>query len=117
MAKRDSGKVSKADMVRSAIDKLGWKAGINEYQAYIKETYGVEMSKPHISQTKSNERKRRGVRGARRRRGTGSTATGTAAAGSASVADILTFVETVREWETKIGAQGIREVVKTVLRK
>jgi len=58
MAKKDSGKTSKADMVRDAIAKLGWGAGIDEYQAYIKETYKIEMSKPHISQTKSNERKR-----------------------------------------------------------
>lgn len=116
MAKKDDGKTSKADMVRNAIDKLGWKAGIDEYQSYIKATYGVEMSKPHISQTKSNERKRRGVRG-RGRRGAGASASaGASAAGGAKVADILSFVETVREWESKIGAQGIREVVKTVLR-
>jgi hypothetical protein len=102
-------------MVRSAIDKLGWKTPIDQYQAYIKETYGVEMSKPHISQTKSNERKRRGVRGRSRKGGAGAKAAATC--GSASVADILSFVDTVREWETKIGAAGIREVVKTVLRK
>lgn len=114
MAKKDTGKTSKADMVRDAIDRLGWKAGIDEYQAYIKETYGTEMSKPHISQTKSNERKRRGVRGkARKSAGTPSAA----AVGNARVSDILSFVETVRAWEAKIGADGIREVVKNVLRK
>lgn len=115
MAKKGTGKTSKADMVRTAIDKLGWKAPIDEYQAYIKATYGVEMSKPHISQTKSNERRRRGVRGRRRKSGSGAGAAVTA--GSAKVADILSFVDTVREWETRIGAAGIREVVKTVLRK
>ena len=119
MAKKDVAKTSKADMVRDAIEKLGWAAGIDEYQAYVKQTYGVEMSKPHISQTKSNERKRQGVRGRRKRRGRPAAGAGTAvaAAGSAKVADILSFVETVREWEAKIGAAGIREVVKNVLRK
>jgi hypothetical protein len=118
MAKKGTGKTSKADMVRDAIEKLGWAAGINEYQGYIKDKFGVEMSKPHISQTKSNERKRQGVRGRRRRKGRGAAAAGTAvAAGSAKVADILSFVETVRQREAKIGAAGIREVVKTVLRK
>jgi hypothetical protein len=116
MAKKDAGK-SKADMVRETIDKLGWTAGINEYQKYIKDTYGVEMSKPHISQTKSNERKRRGVRGRKRRGGGRPAGTSVAAAGNAKVADILSFVDTIREWETRIGAAGIREVVKTVLRK
>jgi hypothetical protein len=115
MAKKDTGKTSKADMVRDAIDRLGWKAGINEYHDYIKQTYGVEMSKPHISQTKSNERKRRGVRGRGRRRGA-TTATAGATAG-AKVSDILSFVDTVRQWESKIGADGVREVVRTVLRK
>ena len=118
MAKKDTGKTSKADMVRNAIDKLGWTAGINDYQDYIKQTYNVEMSKPHISQTKSNERKRRGVRGRRRRRGAATGAgTGGSAGGGAKVADILSFVDTVRQWESRIGADGVREVVRTVLRK
>src|SRR5690349_13769937 len=119
MAKKDNGKTSKADMVRDAITKFGWGAGIDEYQAYIKETYKIEMSKPHISQTKSNERKRQGVRGRRKRRGRTTAGAGTmaVAVGSAKVADIFSFVETVREWEAKIGAVGIREVVKNVLRK
>src|SRR5436305_15140016 len=100
MAKKDAAKTSKADMVRAAIEKLGWTAGIDEYQTYIKQTYGVEMSKPHISQTKSNERKRQGVRGRRRRRGRRPAGAGGAvAAGSAKVADILSFVDTVRQWE------------------
>jgi hypothetical protein len=116
MAKKDSGK-SKADMVRETIDKLGWNAGIEEYQKHIKDTYGVEMSKPHISQTKSNERKRRGVRGRRRRGGRPAGGGGAVTAGNAKVSDILSFVDTVRQWETRIGADGIREVVRTVLRK
>lgn len=125
MAKKD-GSVSKADMVRDAIKKLGWAASVDAYHAYILETYKADMSKAHISQTKSNERKRQGVRGPRRggRRGRppGSgkkqMAEATfAGAGAASVADILAFVDTVREWESKLGAASIREVVKTVLKK
>ena len=116
MAKKGTGKTSKADMVRHAIDKFGWKAGLDQYQGYIKETYGVEMSKAHISQTKSNERKRRGVRGRKRKGGGAGAGTGLTT-GSAKVADILSFVDTVRAWEAKIGADGVREVVKTVLRK
>lgn len=119
MAKKETGTTSKADMVRDAIEKLGWDAGIDQYQSYIKETYKIEMSKPHISQTKSNERKRQGIRGRRGRRGrrpAGETE-GAATPGQARVADIVSFVETVRQWEQKIGAEGVREVVKSVLRK
>jgi hypothetical protein len=105
-------------MVRDAIAKLGFDAGPTAFQEYIKQTYNVEMSKAHISQTTSAERKRQGVRGRRRRRG-GRRAAGeaSAVAGNAKVSDILSFVDAVRQWEAKIGAQGIRDVVKTVLRK
>src|SRR5688572_5903310 len=121
MAKKAAAEgTSKADMVRDAIAKLGFDAGPTAFQEYIKQTFNVEMSKAHISQTTSNERKRQGVRGRRRRRGGRRAAAeggATAAAGSARVSDILSFVETVRQWEARIGADGIREVVKNVLRK
>ena len=120
MAKKAAAEgTSKADMVRDAIAKLGWDAGPTAFHEYIKQTYNVDMSKAHISQTTSNERKRQNVRGRRRRRGGRRAAAAGAAGGSgnARVADILSFVETVRQWEAKIGAEGIREVVKNVLRK
>src|SRR4051794_14516510 len=112
MAKKDAEpKTSKADMVRDAIEKLGWGAGPTAFQDYIKQTYNIEMSRAHISQTVSNERKRKGVRGRRRRKGGRGTGAEDSAvtAGAASVADILSFVDMVREWETRIGAAGIRE--------
>lgn len=112
---KNSEKVTKVDMVRDAIDSLGWSAKGDEYVKYIKDKYKVEMSKAHISQTKTSERKRRGVRG-RRRKNT-EAATTAANTSPASVADILSFVEAVKTWEQKIGAAGIREVVKTVLKK
>ena len=115
MARR-SGGTSKVDMVRDAIDNLGWSAKPDKYVEYIKSKYKVELSKGHISQTKSAERKRRGVRGARKRRGATAEAAGTQN-GNASVSDILAFVETVKTWEGKIGAQGVRDVVKNVLKK
>lgn len=119
MAKKAASGTSKADMVRDAIGKLGWSAGPTAFHDYIKQTYNVDMSKAHISQTTSNERKRQGVRGRRRRGGRRAAGEGrtAAASGSAKVADILSFVETVRQWEARIGAEGIREVVKNVLRK
>src|SRR4051812_49416731 len=105
MAKKD-GKTSKADMVRDAIEKLGWAVPIEAYHKHILESFGADMSKAHISQTKSNERKRQGVRGPRRGKrgrppGSGKKQLAAAAAngatGAASVADILAFVDTVRE--------------------
>src|SRR5436305_1013127 len=62
MAKKDTGGTSKADMVRDAIKSLGWDAGSTAMHGYILQTYGVDMSKAHISQTVSKERKRQGVR-------------------------------------------------------
>ena len=119
MARKSAGVTSKADMVRDAIAKLGWNAGPTAFHDYIKQTYNVDMSKAHISQTTSSERKRQGVPGRRRRRkgGRRGAVEGATFDGNAKVSDILSFVETVRQWETKIGAQGVREVVKNVLRK
>lgn len=116
MAKKDKG-ISKVGMVRDAIGKIGWNAGIEEYQKYIKDTYGVEMSKPHISQTKSNERNRQGVRGRRRRRKGRPAAADSQVAGAAKLTDILSFVSAIQDWEQKIGAKNVREVVKTVVGK
>jgi hypothetical protein len=117
MAKKDEAR-SKVDMVRDAIGKLGWDAGIEEYQKFIKDSFGVEMSKPHISQTKSNEKKRQGIKTRRRRRRRGTAAAPTAAgAGSAKLSDILSFVTTVQQWEQKIGAKSVREVVRSVVGK
>jgi hypothetical protein len=113
---RKSGGTTKVEMVRDAINNLGWSAKPDKYVEYIKSKYKVDMSKAHISQTKSAERKRRGVRGARKRRGDSAEATNTQN-GNASVSDILAFVEAVKNWEEKIGAQGIRDVVKNVLKK
>jgi hypothetical protein len=105
--------IAKVDMVRDAIDHLGWSAKPDKYVEYIKSKYRVEMSKSHISQSKSAERKRRGVRG-RRKKETAEVAG--KAASAASVTDILLFVEAVKKWEEKIGAKGIRDVVKNVLK-
>jgi len=117
MAKKDKG-LSKVDMVRDAIGKLGWSAGIDEYQKYIKDTFGAEMSRPHISQTKSNERKKQGVRGRRRRKRGRPVGSGeTQAASSAKLSDILSFVSAVKDWEQKIGAKTVRVVVKSVVGK
>jgi hypothetical protein len=118
MAKKESGNTSKADMVRDAIAKLGWNAGPTAMHEHILKTFGADMSKAHISQTVSNERKRQGVRGRRRRgRKPGGAETAAAASGGAKVADILSFVDAIRKWEAKLGADSVREVVKTVLRK
>ena len=83
---------------------------------YIKKTYNTEMSKAHISQTKSTERRRQGVKGKRRRRRRGA-AKEEVPTGNATVADILSFLDTVREWQEKIGADTVREVVRNALKK
>lgn len=116
MAKKNG--LSKVEMVRDALEKLGWDVGASAYQDYIKETYKTEMSKPHISQTKSAEKRRLGIR---KRRKVGRPRKDAAVVSSSSspvsVVDLLSFVDTVRQWEQKIGAASIREVVKTVLKK
>jgi hypothetical protein len=115
VAKKKGG-TSKVDMVRDAIAKLGWDVPIEAYSEYITKTYNVEMSKAHISQTKSTERRKQGVKGKRRRRRR-AAAKEEVPSGNAKVADILTFLDTVREWQEKIGAETVREVVRSALKK
>jgi hypothetical protein len=115
MAKKDKG-TSKVDMVRDAIGKIGWDARIDDYHKYIKDNYGIEMSKAHISQTKSNEKKRQGIR-RRRRRGRAAADGQAQGAAAAKLTDVLSFVTAIQQWEQKIGAKTVREVVKTVLKK
>jgi len=117
MAKKKDG-MTKVEMVRDALANLGWDVGAGAYQEYIKATYNVEMTKPHISQTKSAEKRRQGIRKRRkvgRPRKDASVVAGISA--SINVIDLISFVETVKEWEQKIGAASIRDVVKAVLKK
>jgi hypothetical protein len=117
MAKKAEG-VSKVSMVEEAIQKLGWDASIDDLGAHIKATYGLEMSKPHISQTKSNLKKKHGIKvRRRRRRGAAAESEPAAVTGPAKLTDILAFVTTLQQWEQRIGSDNIRDVVKTVLKK
>jgi len=118
MAKKKDG-MSKVEMVRDALANLGWDVGAAAYQEYIKATYNVEMTKPHISQTKSAEKRKQGIPKRRKvgRPRKDATATVVSATAPVSVVDLLTFVDAVREWEQKIGAASIRDVVKAVLKK
>ena len=117
MARKKEG-VTKADMVRDAIANLGWDASAGEMQKYILDKFKVEMSIGHISQTKSTERKRQGVKSARRRRRRSTSEKGdTPASSIPKVADILNFLDTIRDWEAKLGAATVRQVVDKALKK
>lgn len=118
MAKK-SGGMSKVAMVRDAIAKLGWDVKVEEYHQYILDTYKSDMSKAHISQTKSNEKKRQGISPRKRRKKGGVSSNVAVDTGSTGtkVSDLISFISEVQRWESKIGAENIREVVKNVLRK
>jgi hypothetical protein len=117
MAKK-SGGMSKVGMVEEAIQNKGWDAPIDDLVVYIFDKYKTEMSKAHVSQTKSNLKKKHGIKVRRRRRRGGSTeAVDAAIAGPAKLTDILAFVAAVQQWEQKIGSENVRDVVKTVLKK
>ena len=121
MAKK-SGGMSKVAMVRDAIAKLGWDVKVEEYHQYILDTYKSDMSKAHISQTKSNEKKRQGISPRKRRKKGGVSSnvavdTGSTGSTGTKVSDLISFISEVQRWESKIGAENIREVVKNVLRK
>src|SRR5262249_56026626 len=57
-AKGKSGVVSKMDAVREALRHLGSDAKPAQIQGFIKEKFGVEMTLDHISNYKSDIRKK-----------------------------------------------------------
>ena len=80
--RRTAGGTSKADMVRDAIAKLGWDAGHRRVSTSTSSRPTTSRCpRPHISQTKSNERKRRASAGRRRRGGRPAGEGGTAVGG------------------------------------
>ena len=113
MAKKAEDGVKKVDMVRDAIANLGWKAKVGQYVEYIKEKYGIEMTKGHISQTKSSEKRKGKGKGRRGRKP--AAVTGGESSG-AKISDIITFISEIQTWKGKIGTAAVRDVVKTVLK-
>ena len=117
MAKKAESGLSKVDMVREAIEKLGWDVKVDVYHQYILDTYKVDMTKAHISQTKSNEKKKMGMNTRKRRKKGSSAEVVHASSAETKVSDLIAFISEVQRWESKIGAESIREVVKTVFKK
>jgi hypothetical protein len=124
MAKKTEGP-SKADMVRDAVSQLGWDKTVADYHAYILSTYSVDMTKPHISQQLSNERKKNGKgpkrrgrkKGSKNKTSGGETAPAAAVAatsGSVSIADLFEFIGVLSKWEAKLGAAAIKDALKHI---
>jgi hypothetical protein len=53
-AKAPKPKISKMEAVRKTLSSLGREAKPTEMQAYIKKTFGIEMTKDHISNYKGD---------------------------------------------------------------
>ena len=117
---------SKAEMVRKALDALGWKADLDAYHQWVVENYKFDMQRNHLSQYLSTERKKAGL--SRRRlkkprlgRPPGSGAAAEPAHGPGpgrpkgpSVTTLIEFITAVRTFESKLGASHIREVVASM---
>jgi hypothetical protein len=124
MARRPAGETSKADMVRSALEAKGWDQPIGDYHSYIKETFGEDMSKQHISQQISNERKKQGKAPKRRGRKKGSKNKVKGAAVVATTTEsvdlnlenVFAFVAELNKWETKLGSNVLKQALKMKLK-
>jgi hypothetical protein len=125
MAKKTEGeegkKPKKVDMMRAAFDKFGIDGDLDEIQKYIKDTYGEELSKPHISQTKTSERKRLGMKGKRRRRGRPSLAETAAASNEMAggntldIAEVLALFADIQRYKDKLGSKNVQKIVTKAL--
>lgn len=109
MAKKAGG-VSKADMVRNALEVKGWTAKPGVYQEYILSEFKTELPLSTISQYKSAERRKLGKKPARRR---GEAAVAEAGGDiSGDIDGVIAFITTVQNWEKKIGSKNIKKIVK-----
>lgn len=124
MAKKTDGeegkKPKKVEMMREAFEKFGLDGDLDAIQNYIKETYGEELSKPHISQTKTSERKRLGLKGKRRRKGAKAATAETTAAdvgvsNSLDITDVLALFAEIQRYKDKLGAKNVQKVVTKAL--
>jgi len=107
---KDKG-VSKAEAVRLSIQANGWEAPLETHEEYIRNQFGIGMSRTQISQYKSTEKRRQGKRRRRRRSAAEMAAAGVERPAPGRGDEILKFVSTVRQWEEKLGSKKLLAVI------
>ncbi len=112
-------KPKKVEMMRAAFEKYGIDGDLDEIQEFIKTTYGEVITKPHISQTKTSERKRLGIKG-KRRRGRPSLAetaasTQMATGNTLDIAEVLALFADIQRYKDKLGSKNVLKVVNKAL--
>lgn len=117
MAKKGEGeegkKVKKVDMMRDAFAKLGKSATIADVQKYVLDTYGVELTKAHISQTRSSEKRGKKKRGRKpKSEGTVVVADGS---DSLEITDVLALFAEIQRYKGILGAKNVQKVVSKAL--
>jgi hypothetical protein len=109
----ENGVLGKSDtvahMVREALEKEGWKAKPDVYREYIFKTFGKDVPKNQISQYKSAEKRKKGMK----RRGKISSAStqGPEANNHDDVDEIIEFIADLQHWESRLGAARIKQIV------
>lgn len=106
--------MSKAEAVRLSIQANGWDAPLATHEEYLRNQFGIIMSRVQISQYKSTERRRAGKRRRRRRTPEEMAAAGAERATSGRGDDILKFVSAVRQWEEKLGSKKVLAVIEAL---
>ena len=111
-AKSAEKPITKADALRQSLEVNGWEAPLEKHEEYLREHFGVIMTRMQISQYKSAERRRLGKRRRRRRRSSEEVAAEpTERASFGRGDDIVKFVSTVRQWEEKLGSKKLLAVL------
>lgn len=119
MAKPKKGEKSKTAMVAEAIELLGWDAENEAILDHISKTYGVTITKSHLSQTKSvlrrKGKKKPGKRGRPRKNAKATTAKA-GVSGAPSFDDLLTLLNSVSKLREQYGEDHLQKAVKAVLK-
>lgn len=124
--------VSKAQMIREAIAALGLEAELNALHSWIQEKYKQDIGKEHITQFRSNERRRQRINSGPKRiagqsgvrsiptvtQPTPAPAVEMAPLANAPLYDLVAVIELVKrlqEAKEKLGGEAVKQIVSQTI--
>ena len=100
---------TKMSMVEAACTALGPDARLTDLQDHIRKEFGEDLDKGMISQYRSKLNRKSGQSALQRKPGGNHRPHN-----SGGVEEVVEFIGVLREWELRIGAAAIKEVVEAL---
>ena len=113
-------KVSKADAMRNAFATMGVDAELDAVKEWVKTQYGIDLEKAHISQFKSNAKRKAKLDNIPKKVVKASESGKIEIVPLANspvhdVTDIVAFVKMVQKAKEELGAETVKQIVDSTL--